>query len=455
METEQEQKQKQEHERLNLNVERWNVRRMHGRSSELFARAQRRIPGGVNSPVRAFRGLGREPFFVDRAAGANIWDVDGKEYIDYVGTWGPAILGHAPRVVIDAVREAAGHGVSFGIPNPLEVEMAELICRWVPSIEKVRMVNSGTEATMSCLRLARGFTKRDKIIKFEGCYHGHVDSLLVQAGSGALTHGQPDSAGVPQEFADLTIALPFNDITAVREAFRTNANEIAAIILEPIPANAGLYFPRPGFLEALRQECAREGALLIFDEVMTGFRVARGGAQEIYGVRPDLTALGKVIGGGLPVGAFGGRAEIMDQLSPLGPVYQAGTLSGNPLAMAAGLAQLRELERIDGWKQLENLGAFLEGMALASLGKTKTSAVFHRIGSMFCLFFTADPVTDLASAQRSDRAKFAPFFNHCLDAGVYFAPSQFETGFISTAHQPAQIEATGRIVHEALTKIVC
>ena len=428
---------------------------MTARSSELFARAQVRIPGGVNSPVRAFRGLGREPFFVERAAGANIWDVDGKEYIDYVGTWGPAILGHAPQVVIDAVRDAAARGVSFGIPNPLEVEMAELICRWVPSIEKVRMVNSGTEATMSCLRLARGFTKRDKVIKFEGCYHGHVDSLLVQAGSGALTHGQPDSAGVPQEFADLTIALPFNDIAAVREAFRKNHGEIAAIILEPIPANAGLYFPQPGFLEALREECSREGALLIFDEVMTGFRVARGGAQEIYGVRPDITALGKVIGGGLPVGAFGGRAEIMDQLSPLGPVYQAGTLSGNPLAMAAGLAQLRELERIDGWKQLEDLGAQLEQATREALGKTKALAVFHRIGSMFCLFFAAEPVIDLASAQRSDPAKFARFFNHCLDAGVYFAPSQFETGFISTAHRSDQIEKTARIVHEGLTQVVC
>ena len=277
-------------------------------SSELFARARQRIPGGVNSPVRAFRGLGREPFFVERAQGAILWDVDGKEYIDYVGTWGPAILGHAPAVVIDAVREAAGRGVSFGIPNPLEVEMAELICRWVPSIEKVRMVNSGTEATMSCVRLARGFKQRDKIIKFDGCYHGHVDSLLVQAGSGALTHGQPDSAGVPKDFANLTITLPFNDLEAVRMAFRQNPGEIAAIILEPIPANAGLYFPQPGFLEGLRAECTQHGALLIFDEVMTGFRVARGGAQEIYGIRPDLTALGKVIGGGLPVGAFGGRA---------------------------------------------------------------------------------------------------------------------------------------------------
>ena len=425
---------------------------MSGLSSALFARASLRIPGGVNSPVRAFRGLGREPFFVDRAAGANIWDVDGKEYIDYVGTWGPAILGHAPAVVIDAVRKAATRAVSFGIPNPLEVEMAELICRWVPSIEKVRMVNSGTEATMSCVRLARGFTGRDKIIKFEGCYHGHVDSLLVHAGSGALTHGQPDSAGVPKEFASLTIALPFNDLEAVRTAFRSNPGEIAAIILEPIPANAGLYFPQPGFLEGLRAECSAHGALLIFDEVMTGFRVARGGAQEVYGIRPDLTALGKVIGGGLPVGAFGGRAEIMDKLSPLGPVYQAGTLSGNPLAMAAGLAQLRELERIDGWKQLEKLGAQLEQATKDSLGKTKAEASFHRIGSMFCLFFTAGPVLNLEDARRSDIGRFVRFFNHCLDAGVYFAPSQFETGFVSTAHQPEQIEQTARIVHEALAQ---
>jgi glutamate-1-semialdehyde 2,1-aminomutase len=422
-------------------------------SSELFARARLRIPGGVNSPVRAFRGLGREPFFVERAQGASLWDVDGKEYIDYIGAWGPAILGHAPAVVVDAVRPAAGRGVSFGIPNSLEVEMAELICRWVPSIEKVRMVSSGTEATMSCVRLARGFTGRDKLIKFEGCYHGHVDSLLVHAGSGALTHGQPDSAGVPEAFASLTIALPFNDIEAVRAAFRANPQEIAAIILEPIPANAGLYFPEPAFLEALRQECTRHGALLIFDEVMTGFRVARGGAQEIYGIQPDLTALGKVIGGGLPVGAFGGRADIMNELSPLGPVYQAGTLSGNPLAMAAGLAQLRELERIDGWKLLEQLGAQLEEATLQSLGKSGGAAVFHRVGSMFCLFFTAGRVTNLDSAKRSDIAKFARFFNHLLDAGVYFAPSQFETGFISTAHQPAQIDATARIVRDGLALV--
>jgi glutamate-1-semialdehyde 2,1-aminomutase len=423
---------------------------MPSRSSELFQRALSRIPGGVNSPVRAFRGLGREPFFIDRAEGSKIWDVDGSEYIDYVGTWGPAILGHAPTVVIDAIRSAAACGVSFGIPNPFEVEMAELICRWVPSIEKVRMVNSGTEATMSCLRLARGFTGRDKIIKFEGCYHGHVDSLLVNAGSGALTHGRPDSAGVPAEFAALTISVPFNDIAAVRAAFRENPKSIAAIILEPIPANAGLYFPREDFLQQLREECDRHGALLIFDEVMTGFRVARGGAQETYGIRPDLTALGKVIGGGLPVGAFGGRKEIMDQLSPLGPVYQAGTLSGNPLAMAAGLAQLRELERIDGWSLLEKSGARFEELMREILRDLKLGWVFHRIGSMFCLFFTGQPVTDLASAKRSDLEKFARFFGACLDRGVYVAPSQFETGFLSTAHTPEDIERTATVVREAL-----
>src|SRR5437016_7520972 len=321
-------------------------------SSELFAAAQRRIPGGVNSPVRAFRNVDGEPFFVARAQGSKIWDVDRNEYIDYVGSWGPAILGHAPKVIVDAVRDAATRGLSFGIPNPLEVELAELICNWMPSIEKVRMVNSGTEATMSCIRLARAFTRRDKIIKFDGCYHGHVDALLVKAGSGALTHSQPSSAGVPAAFVDLTISLPFNDPELLRKAFRENKNEIAAVILESIPANAGLYFPKEKFLSVLREECTRNGALLIFDEVITGFRVARGGAQEIYGVRPDLTALGKIIGGGLPVGAFGGRAEIMDLLSPDGPVYQAGTLSGNPLALAAGLAQLRELERINGWKLL-------------------------------------------------------------------------------------------------------
>ena len=403
--------------------------------------------------MRALRNVGGEPFFVERAAGSRIWDVDGKEYIDYVGSWGPAILGHAPKVVVDTVRDAAARGLSFGIPNPLEVELADLICSWMPSIEKIRMVNSGTEATMSCLRLARGFTGRDRIIKFDGCYHGHADSLLVQAGSGALTHSRPDSAGVPKAFADLTISLPFNDVDLVRKAFAGNKNEIACVIVEPIPANAGLYFPKENFLASLREECTNHGALLIFDEVMTGFRVARGGAQEIFGIKPDLTALGKVIGGGLPVGAFGGRAEIMDRLSPEGPVYQAGTLSGNPLAMAAGLAQLRELERIDGWKLLENLGAQFEQLTRAAIAATELDLTFHRIGSMFCLFFARGPIVDLAGAKRSDLKQFAKFFHACLERGVYFAPSQFETGFISTAHTADDNAHTAEIVAAALRSL--
>ena len=423
---------------------------MTSRSTELFARAQKRIPGGVNSPVRAFRNVGGEPFFVARGEGAQIWDVDGNEYIDYVGSWGPAILGHAPKVVVEAVRDAATRGLSFGIPNPLEVEMAELICHWVPSIEKVRMVNSGTEATMSCIRLARAFTGRDKIVKFDGCYHGHADALLVKAGSGALTHGQPSSAGVPSAFADLTISLPFNNPELLRKAFQENRNEIAAVIIEPIPANAGLYFPRENFLSILRDECTNNDALVIFDEVITGFRFGRGGAQQLYGVKPDLTVLGKIIGGGLPVGAFGGRAEIMDQLSPDGPVYQAGTLSGNPIALAAGLAQLRELERINGWKLLEELGAQFEGFMHDAIKSANVDATFHRLGSMFCLFFAGPPIVDLASAQRSDLKVFAHFFHACLKAGVYFAPSQFETGFISTAHSAGDVERTGAVVREAL-----
>ena len=416
----------------------------------MFAEARRYIPGGVNSPVRAFRGVGGEPFFVTRAEKAHIYDLDGREYVDFVGTWGPAILGHAPAVVVEAVRAAAGRGLSFGIPNPDEVEMARTICDWVPSIEKVRLVNSGTEATMSCVRLARGFTTRDRIIKFEGCYHGHVDSLLVKAGSGALTHGRPDSAGVPGALAELTLTLPFNDEAAVRAVFEREGETIAAVILEPIPANAGLYFARPGFLESLRDLCTQHGALLIFDEVMTGFRVARGGAQEIYGITPDLTALGKVIGGGLPVGAFGGRAEIMDQLSPDGPVYQAGTLSGNPLAMAAGLAQLRELERTDAWRRLEEVGAAFEDGVRAALRRAGKRYTFNRIGSMFCLFFTENEVHDLAAAQTSDRAAFAAYFHACLDGGVYFAPSQFEAGFLSTAHTADDMAKTSDVAARAL-----
>ena len=434
-----------------MNVGRWTFAFLNSRSSDLFRIAQTRIPGGVNSPVRAFRGVGGEPFFVDRAEGSRIWTIDGRELIDYVGSWGPAVLGHAHPKIVSAVCEAAQRGVSFGIPNPFEVEMAELICAWMPAIEKVRMVNSGTEATMSCLRLARGFTQRDKIIKFAGCYHGHVDSLLVKAGSGALTHGQPDSAGVPKAIADETIVLPFNNIDAVRMALRENKDQIACVILEPIPANTGLFFPSKDFLHQLREESAKNGALLIFDEVMTGFRVAGGGAQQLYGIQPDLTALGKVIGGGLPVGAFGGRADIMDCLSPNGPVYQAGTLSGNPLAMVAGLAQLRELERMDGWKVLEQLGAQFE----EAIGDviSKAAVTFHRIGSMFCLFFTNSPVVDLDSARRSDTRRFAKFFHACLERGIYFAPSQFETNFISTAHSTADIEETAKVIRESLANL--
>ena len=421
------------------------------KSQQLFDAAKRRIPGGVNSPVRAFRSVGGDPFFVKSAKGCRLTTVDDSELIDFVGTWGPAILGHAAPAVIDVVREAAGRGLSFGTPNPYEVEMAETICRYVPSVEKVRMVNSGTEATMTCIRLARGFTGRNKIIKFEGCYHGHVDSLLVKAGSGALTHGHPDSAGVPEDLAKLTITVSYNDLAAVKAAFAANSGEIACLILEPVPANAGLYLPEPGFLEGLRTLCSAEGAVLIFDEVMTGFRLARGGAQEVYKITPDLTAMGKVIGGGLPVGAFGGRAEIMDRLSPDGPVYQAGTLSGNPIAMAAGLAQLREMERIDGWSQLEKTGAAFEASTREAIQGLPLT--FQRIGSMFCLYFQEGPVRNLQEAMSSDRDRFGKFFHGCLADGVYFAPSQFEAGFLCTAHTEPDLARTSEVVRTNLRKV--
>jgi len=421
-------------------------------SDALWQRAQKRLVGGVNSPVRAFRGVGGEPFFVNKAKGCTITDVDGREYIDFVGTWGPSILGHAPQVVIDAVTETAKNGTSFGIPNPLEVEMAETICRMVPSVEKVRMTNSGTEAVMSAIRLARGFTERDRIVKFEGCYHGHVDSLLVKAGSGALTLGHPDSARVPASLAALTSTVPFNDLPALKTLFQEKGAEIACVILEPVPANAGLYLPEPGYLEAIQKICKEHGALLIFDEVMTGFRLAPGGAQEVFGITPDLTTLGKVIGGGLPVGAFGGSSEILDHLAPLGPVYQAGTLSGNPLALAAGLAQLKEMERINGWKLLEELGSQMEeSMQSVIKGQPLT---FHRIGSMFCLYFTKNengrPILNLSDAKKSDTGAFSRYFHAALNEGIYFAPSQFEAGFLSTAHSPEAIEKTSRIIGKLL-----
>jgi glutamate-1-semialdehyde 2,1-aminomutase len=419
-------------------------------NSSLFAEAKRYIPGGVNSPVRAFRNVGGEPFFGSRGQGSHIWDVEGREYIDYVGTWGPAILGHAPEVVVEAVRETAKNGLSFGIPNPLEVDMARLICNWVPSVERVRMVNSGTEATMSCIRLARGFTDRKMIVKFEGCYHGHVDSLLVKAGSGALTHGNPDSAGVPPEFAELTVTIPYNDPDIVAKTFQKYGDQIAAVIVEAVPANAGLFLPKSGYYEKLRSECDRYGALLIFDEVMTGFRVARGGYQAMAGIAPDLTAMGKVIGGGLPIGAFGGRADIMRFLSPEGPVYQAGTLSGNPVALAAGLSQLRELDRIDGWNLLEELGRQMESGIQEVLRKRGKKYRFNRLGSMFCLFFTEHPVWSYADAVRCDLNAFRKFFHLCLDRGVYFAPSQFETGFLCVRHTSADLERTLAVIDESL-----
>jgi len=430
-------------------------------SEKLFAEALQYIPGGVNSPVRAFRAVGGQPFFVNRAKGAHVWDVDGNKYIDYVCTWGPAILGHAHPKIVAAVKAAANHGTSFGIPNPFEVKMAKLICSLVPSVQKVRMTNSGTEACMSAIRLARGFTKRDKIIKFDGCYHGHADSLLVKAGSGALTFGNPDSAGVPAAFTQHTIVLPFNNADAVKAAFSANKKQIVGIIIEPVPGNAGVYLPKPGYLEFLREITQTDGALLIFDEVMTGFRLAPGGAQERFGIRPDLTCFGKIIGGGLPVGAFGGRADIMDLLAPLGPVYQAGTLSGNPLAMAAGIAALEELgrdarpARPDGsasrpYQRLEKLGVQLEAGLKDAAKAAKIPVQFNSCGSMFCAYFTDEPVHNLTDAMKSDRARFAKFFHGMLDAGVYLAPSQFEAGFLSIAHTAADIEKTVKTAAKVL-----
>jgi len=422
-------------------------------SEALFAESLRHIPGGVNSPVRAFRAVGGRPFVVRSASGCRITDVDGNSYIDYVGTWGPAILGHAYPAIIAAIKDAADRGTSFGIPNPLELDLARKVKALVPSVEKVRFCNSGTEATMSAIRLARGFTGRDAILKFDGCYHGHSDSLLVKAGSGALTLGNPDSAGVPADFARHTLVLPFNDPAALRAAFAEHGEKLAAVILELVPANAGLYLPRPGFLELLRELTAAHGTVLIADEVMTGFRLGPAGAQGLYGLTPDLSCFGKIIGGGLPVGAFGGRADIMDQLAPLGPVYQAGTLSGNPLAMAAGLAALHGLETTDAWNRLDVLGRQLEAGMTEAAKSAGVPVCWQRIGSMFCGYFQEGPVWNLADAMRSDRGRFAKFFHGMLEKGVYLAPSQFEAGFISTAHSPADIEQTIRVAREVLGRV--
>jgi len=410
---------------------------------ELFQEACRYIPGGVNSPVRAFRGVGGEPVFFTRAAGPHIWSAEGKRYIDYVGSWGPAILGHADPAVIRAVQTTAADGLSFGAPTPLETEVAKLVCKLVPSIELVRMVSSGTEATMSAIRLARGYTGRDKIIKFEGCYHGHSDSLLVKAGSGMLTMGVPTSPGVPAAMAAHTITLGYNDIAQVREAFRVQGGEIACVIVEPVAGNMNCIPPAPGFLEALREECTRHGAVLIFDEVMTGFRVALGCAQALYGIRPDLTTLGKIVGGGMPVGAFGGRRDIMEKISPLGPVYQAGTLSGNPVAMAAGLATLTQLEAPGFHQRLAaSTDRLVAGLAEAAREAGVPLATNHVCG-MFGFFFTDQPrVTSYAEAMRCDVEAFKRFFHAMLAEGVYLAPSAFEAGFISAQHGTAEIDAT-------------
>ncbi|HXQ63471.1 MAG TPA: glutamate-1-semialdehyde 2,1-aminomutase [Steroidobacteraceae bacterium] len=412
-------------------------------SHELYQEACRFIPGGVNSPVRAFRAVGGDPVFLTKASGAHVWSADGTRYLDYVGSWGPAILGHAHPDVIRAVQATAADGLSFGAPTPIETEVARLICRLVPSIELVRMVSSGTEATMSAIRLARGFTGRDKIIKFEGCYHGHSDSLLVKAGSGALTFGVPTSPGVPAALAAYTLTLSYNDIAQAREAFRTLGSEIACVIVEPVAGNMNCIPPAPGFLECLREECTRHGAVLIFDEVMTGFRVALGGAQGAYGIRPDLTTLGKIVGGGMPVGAFGGRREIMERISPLGPVYQAGTLSGNPVAMAAGLATLRALEAPGFHARLAAAtDSLVAGLAAAARAAGVPLATNHVCG-MFGLFFTDRPtVTSYVDAMGCDVGRFKRFFHAMLKEGVYLAPSPFEAGFVSAAHGPAEIDAT-------------
>jgi len=422
-------------------------------SQKLFAAAKEKIPGGVNSPVRAFRNVGGEPFFVRRAKGSRIEDVDGKTYIDYIGSWGPNILGHAPTVITNTIHEVAKDGISFGIPNMFEVEMARTICEWVPSVQKVRMCSSGTEATMSAIRLARGFTKRDYIVKFNGCYHGHSDSLLVAAGSGALTHGEPDSAGVPKAFAEKTIVLPYNDVEALEKVFAEQGEQIAAIIVESYPANAGLVFPKPGYLDLLSSITKKHGALLIFDEVMTGFRLGKAGVQGIENLTPDLSCFGKVIGGGLPVGAFGGRADVMDMLAPIGPVYQAGTLSGNPLAMAAGLAQLKELGKISGYPRLEQLGAHFEAGLRSLLDAKGMPYRFNRTGSMFCLFFTDREIVNVDDVMKQDLELFKKFFWGCLDKGIYLAPSPYETGFLSLAHTEADLDDTLTVFDEVLRAI--
>ncbi len=424
--------------------------RARERSTELMRRAVKVIPGGVNSPVRAFRSVGGAPPFLARGTGSRVWDADGNEYVDLVCSWGPLILGHAPPAVLAAISEAAAAGTSFGASTEREVVFAETITRLCPSIEKVRLVSSGTEATMSALRLARGCTGRSKVVKVEGGYHGHADSFLVRAGSGAMTLGVPDSAGVPAGVAADTLTVPYNDLEAARAVFAKLGHDIAAVIVEPVAGNMGVVPPRPGYLEGLRGLTGATGSLLIFDEVITGFRLGLGGAQARHGITPDLTCLGKIIGGGLPVGAYGGRADLMDRIAPDGPVYQAGTLSGNPLAVAAGQATLRVLEAEDPYPALDRLGAELEAGLLAATREAGVPACVNRVGSMLTAFFCAGPVTDYASAKAADTARFARFHNAMLDHGVYLAPSQFEAAFVSAAHTSADVDRVLEAVRQSL-----
>ena len=426
---------------------------MNSNNQILFERAQRTIPGGVNSPVRAFRSVGGTPRFIERALGARVWDADGKEYIDYVGSWGPAIAGHAHPMIVEAVRDAALRGLSFGAPTEAEVEMAERICALMPSIDMVRLVSSGTEATMSAIRLARGFTGRDAIIKFEGCYHGHADSLLVKAGSGLLTFGNPSSGGVPEDFAKHTIVLDFNDLDQLEQVFKARGDEVAAVIVEPIAGNMNLIKPRPGFLEGLRRLCTEHGAVLIFDEVMTGFRVGPQGVQGLYDITPDLTTLGKVIGGGMPVGAFGGRRDIMESIAPLGTVYQAGTLSGSPVAVAAGLASLQLLAQPGFHASLEaRASQLVEGLEAAA-GNAGVAFRADFVGGMFGLYFAENVPTSYAEVMACDRERFNRFFHAMLDAGHYFAPSAFEAGFVSIARLESDVAATVEAAGEAFARL--
>lgn len=422
----------------------------YSKSKELFDQAKTVIPGGVNSPVRAFKSVGCDPIFIEKAAGCKIYDADGNEYIDYIGSWGPMILGHCHPKVVEAIQQTAASGASFGAPTARETELAEMVCDAYPNIEKVRMVSSGTEATMSAIRLARGYTGRDKILKFDGCYHGHADSLLVKAGSGLATFGVPTSPGVPADFAKYTLTANYNDLADVKQMVAANNKEIACIILEPIAGNMGCVPPAPGFLEGLRELCTAEGIVLIVDEVMTGFRVAYGGAQERFGVRGDLVTLGKIIGGGLPVGAFGGKREIMESLSPDGGVYQAGTLSGNPLAMSAGIATLKLLQQEGFYQQIEEKSAYLEKGLQQVAGNSPVATCFQRVGGMFCTYFQSGPVNSFADALKSDTEAFGKFFRSMLDHGINLAPSQFEAGFMSIAHGQDELDKTISAVEKSL-----